>query len=131
MIYPLNRNSGPVFCPFLKYLHDFSGKIFRLDMKTWKTTNRLVAYFICIRFHFYVTALHWLLVTLAVIGKTCASTGFEVLYIFSSELFPTVVRNVGMGSSSAFARAGSMLSPYIAQMVSLLYYTSIQNISTT
>ena len=47
--------------------------------------------------------------------------GFEVLYILSSELFPTVVRNVGMGTSSAWARAGSMLAPYIAQLVSIQY----------
>ena len=42
---------------------------------------------------------------------------FDVLYILSSELFPTVVRNVGLGTCSACARAGSMLSPYIAQLV--------------
>ena len=45
------------------------------------------------------------------------SSGFEVLYIMSSELFPTVVRNVGMGASSACARVGSMLAPYIVQLV--------------
>ena len=50
------------------------------------------------------------------------SGGFEVIYILSSELFPTVVRNVGMGTSSACARAGSMLAPYIAQLVRTFLY---------
>ena len=67
-----------------------------------------------------ILALQWLLVTLSVLGKMFVAGALEVLYILSSELFPTVVRNVGMGTSSACARAGSMLSPYIAQLVSRL-----------
>ena len=55
--------------------------------------------------------------TLSIAGKLCVSSGFEVLYIISAELFPTVVRNVGMGASSACARAGSMVAPYIVQSV--------------
>ena len=69
------------------------------------------------------TALHWLLIVSSILGKMCMTGGFEVLYILSSELYPTVVRNVGMGTSSACARAGSMLAPYIAQLVSTCVYT--------
>lgn len=65
-------------------------------------------------------SLHWLLVTLSVTGRMFVSGAFEVLYLVSSELFPTVVRNVGMGTCSACARAGSMLSPYIAQLGDLV-----------
>ena len=66
---------------------------------------------------FLFVALNWLLVTLSVLGKMFVAGAFDVLYIFSAELFPTVVRNAGMGTCSACARAGSMLSPYIAQLV--------------
>jgi len=38
---------------------------------------------------------------------------FDGVYIYSSELFPTVVRNVGMSSSTSAARIGSFLSPYV------------------
>ena len=55
---------------------------------------------------------------LAATGKMGMTGGFETLYVLSSELYPTIVRNVGMGTSSAFARAGSMLAPYIARVVS-------------
>ena len=72
-----------------------------------------------IYFSFNSIGLHWLLITLSVIGKLCIGSGFEVLYIISSELFPTVVRNAGLGSSSACARVGSMLAPYIVQLVCL------------
>ncbi|XP_061177652.1 organic cation transporter protein-like [Saccostrea echinata] len=52
--------------------------------------------------------------TLAIIGKIGSSGAFGVVYVFSAELFPTVVRNAGMGSSSCIARIGGMLAPYVA-----------------
>ena len=45
---------------------------------------------------------------------------FGTAYQLSAEIYPTVVRNAGMGSSSAVARVGSMLSPYIAKSVSVV-----------
>ncbi|KAJ7383537.1 hypothetical protein OS493_027200 [Desmophyllum pertusum] len=38
---------------------------------------------------------------------------YDGVYIYSSELFPTVVRNVGMSTSLACSRIGSFLSPYV------------------
>nr|XP_022288014.1 organic cation transporter protein-like isoform X1 [Crassostrea virginica] len=56
----------------------------------------------------------WSVVGLSVIGKVGASTAFATIYLFSAELFPTVVRNSAMGVSSLCARIGGMISPYIA-----------------
>lgn len=53
---------------------------------------------------------------LALIGKMGLSAGFSTVYIFSSELFPTVVRNGGMGASSCMARVGGMVAPYVADL---------------
>ncbi|XP_015765264.1 PREDICTED: solute carrier family 22 member 15-like isoform X1 [Acropora digitifera] len=38
---------------------------------------------------------------------------FDGVYIYSSELFPTVIRNLGMGTSTSAAQCGSFLSPYV------------------
>ena len=70
--------------------------------------------------NFYFSALNPLLITLALIGKSCVTGAFGTAYQLSAEIYPTVVRNAGMGSSSAVARVGSMLSPYIAKSVSVL-----------
>lgn len=58
----------------------------------------------------------------ATVGKLiCASCGiigmnmsFPTVYLYSSEIFPTVVRNIGVGSSSMAARIGTMLAPFVA-----------------
>lgn len=74
--------------------------------------------FISVAFNF--SELHYVLITLAMVGKLCITGAFDSLYVFSAEIFPTVVRNAGMGSSSAAARVGSMIAPYIAKSVSVL-----------
>ena len=63
------------------------------------------------------SVLHPLLIALALIGKCCITGAFDTIYVWSAEIYPTVVRNSGMGSSSAVARVGSMLAPYIAKSV--------------
>ncbi|XP_060072921.1 organic cation transporter protein-like isoform X4 [Ylistrum balloti] len=55
-------------------------------------------------------------VTLAMLGKVGVSAAFAVIYVWSAELYPTVVRNAGMGASSSCARVGGMIAPYIADL---------------
>ena len=39
---------------------------------------------------------------------------FAIAYVYSAEIYPTVVRSAGMGSSSLMARLGGLVAPYIA-----------------
>lgn len=61
-----------------------------------------------------------LTLTLAVMGKFGSAAAFSVVYIFSLELYPTIVRNGGMGASSCVARFGGMAAPYIAKLGDLV-----------
>jgi len=55
-------------------------------------------------------------VTLGTLGKMFITTSFDSLYVFSAELFPTVVRNSGMGMVSVASRIGAASSPFVVQM---------------
>ena len=37
-------------------------------------------------------------------------------YVYTPEVYPTILRSVGVGACSGVARAGAMLTPYIAQV---------------
>ena len=63
------------------------------------------------------SALEPLTIALALVGKLGPAGAFGVIYVFSAELYPTVLRNAGMGASSCVARFGGMVAPYVAKMV--------------
>ncbi|XP_066974769.1 organic cation transporter protein-like isoform X1 [Macrobrachium rosenbergii] len=62
---------------------------------------------------FVTKDLQWLLVFLAMFGKLCITASYAIIYVLSAEIFPTVVRNVGVGSSSMVARIGGAIAPFI------------------
>ncbi|KAK3097416.1 hypothetical protein FSP39_009441 [Pinctada imbricata] len=62
-------------------------------------------------------SLSWITVTLAMIGKLLVSLAFGVVYMYTGELFPTVVRGCVIGISSFGARLGSLITPYLYYLV--------------
>ncbi|XP_071115321.1 organic cation transporter protein-like [Haliotis cracherodii] len=59
----------------------------------------------------------WIINMLACLGNTCVSAGFAALYVFTAELLPTTSRNSGIGLCSMCCRVGSLVSPYINDLV--------------
>ena len=50
----------------------------------------------------------WPILVLVMLGKFCINSNYTMIYIYSSELFPTVARNIGIGSCSMVARIGGI-----------------------
>lgn len=46
-------------------------------------------------------------------GKFGFTMAFSIVYIYTAEIYPTVLRNVGMGMCSSAARIGSITAPYV------------------
>ncbi|KAG8185674.1 hypothetical protein JTE90_008944 [Oedothorax gibbosus] len=58
----------------------------------------------------------WISVSVSLFGKFCITCSFAILYIFTVELFPTVLRNIGLGSASMCGRSGSFIAPFMREL---------------
>ena len=59
-----------------------------------------------------------LILVITTSGKFAVTTLFNMVYLYTSELYPTSVRAMGLSVSSFFARVGSMLAPLAVDLVS-------------
>ena len=55
---------------------------------------------------------------LAVIGVSC---GFNTIYIYTTETFPTTMRQISIGTCSVFARVGSGIAPFMKELTNVTH----------
>ncbi|KAK7107420.1 organic cation transporter protein-like [Littorina saxatilis] len=68
----------------------------------------------------HTEALQTATIVLAMVGKFGITASYGIIYLAAAEVFPTVVRNIGMGVSSMSARIGGILAPIILESASVL-----------
>ncbi|XP_048851376.1 solute carrier family 22 member 4-like [Brienomyrus brachyistius] len=65
-------------------------------------------------------------ITLEMLGKFGVTAAFSIIYAYTAELYPTVLRNTAVGSCSMASRLGSISAPYfiyLGQFNHFLPYT--------
>lgn len=93
--------------------------------KTGRKPVHLVAIFGCgaasigsiLLILFAENSLYWLHILLSLLSRFGISVLFAVLYVYTGELFPTVIRSIVMGTVSIGARTGSIISPYLYDVI--------------
>ncbi|KAL7639049.1 UNVERIFIED_CONTAM: hypothetical protein RMT77_010583 [Armadillidium vulgare] len=95
-----------------------------------KFGRRLVScslFIICSFMLFIIMAIprEQLLVTfiLANLGKFFNTSVFQLCFLYTSEMMPTTIRNVAVGTSSMIARVGSSTAPYILDIMGEIHYS--------
>ena len=62
---------------------------------------------------------HWLIVFFCMLGKMFIFSTYNAIYIHAGEIFPTQLRHSGVSSCSIASRFGSMVAPFVKELVSL------------
>ncbi|XP_072277519.1 solute carrier family 22 member 6-B-like isoform X1 [Pyxicephalus adspersus] len=60
-------------------------------------------------------------IAMVVFGKGCLAASFNCVYLFTGELYPTVIRQTGMGMGTLMARLGGIVAPLV-QMTTDFYH---------
>lgn len=74
----------------------------------------MIATGLCMIILTFTTKGHITTTIVGIIGMSGATVSFAVIYVYVSELFPTPIRNMAYGMSSAGAKVGAMVAPFIA-----------------
>ncbi|XP_056290526.1 solute carrier family 22 member 13b [Pseudoliparis swirei] len=59
---------------------------------------------------------------IAVVGKFAATASFSIVYVYTAELYPTTLRQNGVGLNSMFARVAGIFAPLI-RLLDVYHYT--------
>ncbi|KAG8223524.1 hypothetical protein J437_LFUL002574 [Ladona fulva] len=85
-------------------------------------TSQLVGGLSCLLIMLVPKDMGWLQVVLSSLGLIGMSSAFPTSYLYTAELFPTVIRNAAVGAASMCARIGSMTAPFITTLDSVSEY---------
>ncbi|XP_044264935.1 synaptic vesicle 2-related protein isoform X2 [Tribolium madens] len=93
---------------------------------------QFVAYAICCCFLMVCSEKRVFLTVMLFLARGIIAGVFQAAYVYTPEVYPTSLRAVGVGSCSAMARLGAMVTPYVAQVLlksSISFATSVYTVA--
>uniref|UniRef100_A0A3P9BLP5 Solute carrier family 22 member 5 n=1 Tax=Maylandia zebra TaxID=106582 RepID=A0A3P9BLP5_9CICH len=71
---------------------------------------------------FFPSGLSYLSITLEMVGKFGITTGTALMFVYTAELFPTVLRNTATGMCTTVSRVGSCIAPFLLKLSQYFKY---------
>jgi MFS family permease len=59
----------------------------------------------------------WMINAITFIARMFISSQFSLMYLYTMEVYPTVIRAIAVGCASSMSRIGAMITPYLAQVL--------------
>ncbi|XP_054280439.1 synaptic vesicle 2-related protein [Macrosteles quadrilineatus] len=78
---------------------------------------QFVFFTLCISLLFICVESRAILTVTLFLARGVIAGVFQAAYVYTPEVYPTPLRSVGVGTCSAMARLGAMVTPYIAQVM--------------
>ncbi|XP_041350693.1 organic cation transporter protein-like [Gigantopelta aegis] len=131
LTYNVTNLSGDIYLNFtignlaelLGYVIAF-GLLHKIGRKSFHASSMIIGGAACIVTIFPVLycdqSLAWITTALSIVGRLAICCAFATIYIYSAELFPTVVRQSAVSVCSVCATIGGIAAPYIAELGVLL-----------
>lgn len=79
---------------------------------------RIRAHFTVLRYPLFADTNEWVSLSLVMAGKFSVSSSNVIMPLYTAELFPTVIRNLGVGTSNIPAGIALIMVPYLWDLVS-------------
>ncbi|XP_031572944.1 solute carrier family 22 member 15-like [Actinia tenebrosa] len=109
----------------LSALVEFPSYVISFFLMTWLGRRKTIFIFMmgasiscfaCMRLLESPSSTQYLISSVAMLGKFFISSSFSIIYVYGSELLPTVVRNSGLGVASVANRIGGILCPGVVAL---------------
>ncbi|CAD6198566.1 unnamed protein product [Caenorhabditis auriculariae] len=103
-------------------LAEFPGLIITVVVIEWlgrkKTMALEFSVFAIFTFLLYFCLDRFTVTVFIFVARAFISGAFQCAYVYTPEVYPTTLRAVGLGTSSAMARIGAIATPFVAQVAS-------------
>jgi MFS family permease len=64
----------------------------------------------------------------AIFGKFWITISFGLIYVYTAEIYPTVFRQIGVGACSVVGRTGSILAPFVKELITFTSFGLVMSI---
>ena len=65
---------------------------------------------------------------IVIFGKSNIAAAYTLMYIYTAEIFPTVIRSTSVGLCTVFARVGGIIAPHLIELV-IIRFSSTSSFS--